>query len=206
MKQIWDYVVSSGLLLAVIGLVISIARYMKINLDIQTEEKLKNVKNQKIKDAIQKAEDMLWTTVQQIANEIVDNLKEKSTDGKLTKEEIDSVRTEAYIRSKKLMGDDCLELLKDYVGDVSGWMLSKIDAYARQAKIPIAIPTTSTNDNACLDINITPKFTGTLTPATEVLSGTITPIVTENQVQITETITPQNDTDIVSTNNGSSSL
>lgn len=134
MNQTWDFLVSTGLLVAIAGLLISALKLGKTYFDLKTEELKKNMKSKELQDAATKAEDAIWTVVMQLANETVDNLKAKAADGKLTQLEIDELRTTAYTRAKQLMGDATYKLLQEYVGDAQAWMLSKIDAISRETK------------------------------------------------------------------------
>ena len=134
MNQTWDFLVSTGLLVAIAGLLISALKFGKTYIDLKTEELKKNMKSKELQDAVTKAEDSIWTVVMQLANETVDDLKAKAADGKLTSIEIDNLRTTAYTRAKQLMGDATYKLLQEYVGDAQAWMLSKIDAMSRETK------------------------------------------------------------------------
>lgn len=134
MNQTWDFLVSTGILVALAGLLVSGLKFGKTYLDLKTEELKKNMKSKELQEAVDKAEDSIWAVVMQLANESVDNLKAKATDGKLTEAEIDDLRTTAYTRAKQLMGDTTYKLLQEYVGDAQTWVLTKIDAMSRDTK------------------------------------------------------------------------
>lgn len=134
MNQTWDFLVSTGILVALAGLLVSGLKFGKTYLDLKTEELKKNMKSKELQEAVDKAEDSIWAVVMQLANESVDNLKAKAADGKLTEAEIDDLRTTAYTRAKQLMGDTTYKLLQEYVGDAQTWMLTKIDAMSRETK------------------------------------------------------------------------
>lgn len=151
MNDTMNYLITA-LLIGIAGLLLSAFKLGKAFVDVKTEELKSKIKDQEIKNAVTQAEDCIWTVVQQLANETVDDLKTKAVDGKLTPLEVENLRTQAYTRSKQLMGETTYKLLQIYTNDVQGWLLTKIDAYARNTKTdlikasPIINNTTNTTD------------------------------------------------------------
>lgn len=132
------FLVSTGLLAALLALAISGLQYLKSYLDMKKNELLKNLSNAAILTAVDKASDAIWDVVMQLAQETADGLKAKSADGKLTADEIIMLRDTAYSRVITLMGENAYHLLNDYTDDVEKWIYTKIDAVARETKIPPA--------------------------------------------------------------------
>lgn len=125
--------IDSGLLFAVLGVLIALLGYAKKYIELKTEELLINIENDAIKEAIMTAEDAIMTTVMQLSQEMVDELKAAAVDGKLTPEEVRVLRDLAYKRAIKLMGKETYDLVASYVEDVGTWFNAKIDAAARIA-------------------------------------------------------------------------
>jgi endonuclease/exonuclease/phosphatase (EEP) superfamily protein YafD len=129
------FLVSSGLMVAILALAMSALRYLKLFLDAKIAELLAKQKSEAITAAVAKANDAIWTVVMQLAQETVDNLKEKALDGKLTPDEITMLRDTAYARSIELMGQQTYGLLNAYAEDVRAWIYTKIDALSRETKL-----------------------------------------------------------------------
>jgi hypothetical protein len=130
-----NQIIQSGLLLAVLGVLVAGLKFAKVYLEAKTTELQTKIGNQAVNDVIDTVEDSIWTVVMQLAQETVDDLKAKASDGKLTAKEIEMLRQTAKNRAIKLMGQETYDVFKDLVADADAWMLSKIDAYSRQAKI-----------------------------------------------------------------------
>ncbi len=135
MDNVVEFLVSTGLLTALLALAISGLRYLKLFIDKKIAELTAKAKNEAVDAAVTKAEDAIWTVVMQLAQETADDLKEKSEDGKLTIDEIKMLRDTAYARSIELMGQQTYGLLNAYAEDVRTWIYTKIDALSRETKL-----------------------------------------------------------------------
>lgn len=140
--NIVGFLVSSGLLVALLALAMSGLKYLKVYLDKKIEELAANKKAALIAQTVAKANDAIWDVVFQLAQESADNLKAAASDGKLTPSEITQLRNTAYNRSVELMGTQTHNLLELYADDVEKWIYTKIDAIARETKLPqvVTIP------------------------------------------------------------------
>ena len=134
-QTIITFLISSGLLVALLAFALSGLKYLKVYLDAKTADLLANNRSVVIKAAVTKAEDSIWAVVFQLAQETVDNIKEKALDGKLTADEITILRDTAYTRAITLMGDKAYSLLYSYTDDVKTWIYTKIDAISRETKL-----------------------------------------------------------------------
>ena len=81
---------------------------------------------------IDAGENCIRTSVVQTNQTIVDNLKAKSTDGKLTAQEAKDIFSIAFDTATKLMGATLVTKLKELVPDFQLWMTSKIEYYVSQ--------------------------------------------------------------------------
>lgn len=137
--QIVNTVISSGLLAAVLGLVLSAAKYAKTWVDAKTTEVTAKIKNATVKHAVSTAEDCATTVAYKMSQTVVDDLKAASADGKLTAEEAAQVKANALAEVKTILSEDVINTVHTEFGDADAWLTSKIEAAVKQ--LHIAAPT-----------------------------------------------------------------
>lgn len=132
--MVMEQLINSGLFTALLAVAVAALIFLKSYITMQTEKLKTEIENEAVLEAIQVAEDSIWTVVMQLANEMVDNIKEASDDGKLTPDEITLIRSTARERALYLMGTEAYKILQLYFNDADAWLYTKIDAYARETK------------------------------------------------------------------------
>jgi hypothetical protein len=85
-------------------------------------------------DILKQAEDFISTAVIETNQKLVDNLKQASSDGKLTPDEISKSFETTYLKVKELMGDEFQEQLSIAVPNNETWIKSKIESYVNLNK------------------------------------------------------------------------
>lgn len=139
--QFVNVVISSGMLAAVLGLVLSAAKYAKALVDAKTAEVTAKIKSDDVKHAVSNAEDCVTTTVYKLAQTTVDDLKSAAADGKLTAEEAAVVKSHALAEVKTLLSADVSKTLDTAFADADSWIKSKIEAAVKQLHIDAPTPT-----------------------------------------------------------------
>lgn len=139
--QIVNTVISSGVLAAVLGLVLSAAKYAKALVDAKTTEVTAKIKNANVKHAVSTAEDCATTVAYKMAQTVVDDIKAKSEDGKLTAEEAAQIKANALAEVKKILSEDTINAVHAEFDDADAWLTSKIEAAVKQLHIDAPTPT-----------------------------------------------------------------
>lgn len=91
-------------------------------------------KNQTVKNALESVEGTVADVVYYMKTTMVDQIKEKSADGKLTKEEIQEILVCAKNRISSIVKEDSLEILSATVNDVDAWLDNKIEKHVELTK------------------------------------------------------------------------
>ena len=133
-EQLLQLLVGSGLLVTIIGTVIKGLQLLGALLEAKTKEVAAKTQNATLEKYITTAEDALWTSVMQLAQDTADDLKNKAADGKLTTEEQAELKANAKAKAIQIMGTEVKDGLSQIYADVEAWMDGKIDTYARTAK------------------------------------------------------------------------
>jgi hypothetical protein len=136
--DIFNVLIQSGLLGVLLGLVISGIKFAKAYIDAKTAEIASKIKDTNIKNAITSAEDCVSTVVLEMAQTVVDDLKSKSADGKLTPDEIKQIQADALAKIEKLVSSDVFNTIDTIFGDAEAWIKSKIEAEVKKNKINAA--------------------------------------------------------------------
>lgn len=139
-SEVINAVISSGLLAAVLGLVLSAAKYAKTVVDAKAAEVAAKIKNADVKHAVDTAADCATTVAYKMAQTVVDDLKAASADGKLTAEEAAQVRTNALREVKMILSNDVIDTIHTEFGDANAWLQSKIEAAVKQLHIDAPAP------------------------------------------------------------------
>ncbi|HEX2938460.1 MAG TPA: hypothetical protein VHO66_06015 [Ruminiclostridium sp.] len=134
-SDIFTMLMSSGLFVVLLGLVISIIKFGKTWIDSKTAETAARIKDLNIRNAVEAAEDCVSTVVLDMAQTVVDDLKEKSADGKLTNDEIASIQKDALTRVEKLITTDVFNTIDTVFGDAQTWLKFKIEAEVKKLKL-----------------------------------------------------------------------
>lgn len=137
-EKIFNILIESGIFGLLVGLVVSVIKYVKALIDAKTAEITANIKDTKIKSAISSAEDCVTTVVLEMAQTVVDDLKAKSADGKLTEDEIKAIKAAAFEKVKKLISGDIYATLSTVFSDVEAWLKCKIEAEVKKLKMTSA--------------------------------------------------------------------
>lgn len=133
--KIFGILIESGIFGLILGLVVSLIRYAKAMIDAKTAEISANIKDSKIRSAISSAEDCVTTVVLEMSQTVVDDLKAKSADGKLTDDEIKAIKSDALEKIKKLISGEIYNTLSTVFGDVEAWLNCKIEAEVKKLKL-----------------------------------------------------------------------
>ena len=92
------------------------------------------IDKQFIRSVIEQAEDFISTAVIETNQVLVDALKEKNEDGKLSAEEVKLAFNTTLSKVYDLMDKDMLESLDMVVADTQKWITSKIEYYINMNK------------------------------------------------------------------------
>lgn len=134
-NEILDIIIKSGLLSVLLGLVISLIKFAKTYIDNKTKETSAKIKDQTTRESIDIVESCITTVVLELSQTIVDDLKDKAADGKLTDEEKASVRNLAVAKVQQLMTDEVYTTLGEVFGNTEKWIEEKIEAEVKKIKI-----------------------------------------------------------------------
>lgn len=96
----------------------------KVKIDAIASEQYR----QDAQTALAHAQDVIDTVVKETNQRLVDDLKRKSADGKLTGEEISQAFNRSYWKTRRLLGDEALGELKEILPDAEAWIAAKIEA------------------------------------------------------------------------------
>lgn len=124
----------TALVVAIGGFITVGFKYLTTLLETKTEALRKEEDRKFAQSLIQKAEDSILTAVVKTNQQLVENLKEASADGKLTKEEMQKAFTTAYEEAISLMGHSVYNQLDEVVADTDKWIKSKIEYFVNQIK------------------------------------------------------------------------
>ncbi len=133
--DIFNMLINSGLFAILLGLVISAIKFAKSYLDAKTAETTAKINDTNIKNAISSAEDCVTTVVLEMSQTVVDDLKAKSADGKLTEDEIKQIQADSLAKIEKLITSDAFNTLDTVFGDAEAWIKSKIEAEVKKYKM-----------------------------------------------------------------------
>ena len=92
------------------------------------------IDKQFVRSVIEQAEDFISTAVIETNQVLVDALKEKNEDGKLSAEEVKLAFNTTLSKVYDLMDKDMLESLDMVVADTRKWITSKIEYYINMNK------------------------------------------------------------------------
>lgn len=92
------------------------------------------IDKQFVRSVIEQAEDFISTAVIETNQTLVDALKEKNIDGKLSSEEVKLAFNTTLSKVYELMDKDMLESLDMVVADTQKWITSKIEYYINMNK------------------------------------------------------------------------
>lgn len=137
-EQIIDFIIQSGLLGVLLGLLISAIKYAKTFLDNKTNETISKINDENIKNAIFITQDIVSTVVLELSQTMVDEMKSKTADGKLSAEDIQTLKEVAVGRIEGLMSEKVYGTISEVFGNVEGWIVEKIEAEIRKTKNSIA--------------------------------------------------------------------
>ena len=141
--DIFSILIQSGLFGVLLGLVLSGIKFAQAYIDAKTAEITSRIKDTNIKNAVISAEDCVSTVVLEMAQTVVDDLKSKSDDGKLTADEIKQIQADALEKVEKLVSSDVYNTLDTIFGDAEAWIKSKIEAEVKKIKIDTSKTTVS---------------------------------------------------------------
>lgn len=133
--KIFDYIVQSGLLAALLGLVASAITYGKKLIDAKEQEVTAKIRDTNIRHAVETVDNAATTIVYKLAQTTVDDLKAKAADGKLTEDEIAQLKADSLSEVKQLVGADVLDTLHTVFGDAEAWITAKIEAAVKSLKL-----------------------------------------------------------------------
>ena len=134
LADLFSLLIQSGLLAAVLGLVISGLKCAKTYIDAKTAEATAKIKDSNVQSALNAAEDCVTTVVLEMAQTVSDDLKAKSADGKLTADDAAKIKEDAVAKIQALLSDDVTNTLNTVFGDAEAWVRSKIEAAVKQLK------------------------------------------------------------------------
>lgn len=126
--ELWNILIESGFLAALLGFAVSVVRCAKTYIDSKTAEAAARIESDKIKNAISVAEDCITTVVSELAQTTVEDLKEKSADGKLSAEDAARVKADAMVKIQSLLSDEVQKAIDEIFDDAEEWISSKIEA------------------------------------------------------------------------------
>ena len=133
--EVFNLFIQSGLFVVLLGLIVSAIKFAKAYIDAKTAEITSKITDTNIKNAINRAENCVTTVVLEMAQTVVDDLKSKSADGKLTDDEIKQIQADALAKVKQLVSTDVYNTLGIVFGDVEAWIKSKIEAEVKKTKM-----------------------------------------------------------------------
>ena len=175
--KIFDYVVQSGLLVALLGFAVSAIKYGKQGIDAKTKESTVKIKDTNTRHAVDTVENAATTVVYKMAQTTVDDLKEKAADGKLTADEIAQLKADSLAEVKQLVGTDVVNTIQTVFGDAEAWITAKIECAVKSMKLnaPITIVGNTTNyapivPASAADGSAAPLPTETITTPTETIT------------------------------------
>ncbi len=99
-------------------------RYVVEKIALIKDEKVQNI----TMNALSRADDLAEKVVKKLQQTVVNDFKEKSKDGKLTKDEIREVSSKAKRELELLMNDELYTSLEKTVGDVNLYMQNLIES------------------------------------------------------------------------------
>ena len=131
-NEILDIIIKSGLLSVLLGLVISLIKFSKTYIDKKTKERKAKIKNQNIRESIDIVESYITAVVLELSTTIVDDLKYKAAGGKLTDDDVVSIRNLAVAKVQQLLDDDDYSTLDEVFGNTEKWIVEKIEAEVKK--------------------------------------------------------------------------
>jgi hypothetical protein len=150
--DVFNIFIQSGFFGMLLGLVISGVKYAKTYLDAKTAETSAKIKDTNIKSAVNSAENCVTTVVLEMAQTVVDDLKSKSTDGKLSSDEIKQIHSDAVDKVHTLLSNDAFNTISTVSGDAEAWISSKIEAAVKKLKLSTATDPLTNVSGQTLDI------------------------------------------------------
>lgn len=133
--DIINILIQTGLFGVLLGLVLSGIKFAQAFIDAKTAEIISRIKDTNIKNAVISAEDCVSTVVLEMSQTVVDDLKSKSADGKLTADEIKQIQEDALAKIEELVSSDVYNTLNTIFGDAEAWIKSKIEAEVKKTKL-----------------------------------------------------------------------
>lgn len=133
-EQIMDFIIQSGLLGVLVGLLVSVIKYAKTFLDNKTNETLSKINDENIKNAIFITQDLVSTVVLELSQTMADEMKKKTADGKLSAEDVKTLKSVAIERIEKLMSEKVYSTINEVFGNVENWLNEKIESEVRKSK------------------------------------------------------------------------
>jgi hypothetical protein len=132
--DVFNVILQSGLLGVLLGLVVSGVKCAKTYIDTKTAESASKIKDTNINNAVNISENCVSTVVLEMAQTVVDDLKAKSADGKLSPDEIQQIKSDAINKVQTLISTDVYNTLGSVFGDANAWIKSKIEAAVKELK------------------------------------------------------------------------
>ena len=130
-----DFLNESGIIVTITSTVVSVIGalicYLLTILANFFRKKAKEIDNVTAKELAETTINILDTSIQstivKVQNDIVDGLKEKSEDGKLTEEEILEIRRTVLDTVKNTLSEESKEVLSKFVGDLDEFVLVLVE-------------------------------------------------------------------------------
>ena len=129
-----EMLINSGLVAALIGLVLALIKLAGAWVGVKVEQLKQRIGNEKLNQAIDVAYAVVSQVVQQTAQELGDDLKAKTEDGKLTEEEKVQLKETALYNIKRILKQEVKEVLKEVFDDPDIWISSAVEAEVRKLK------------------------------------------------------------------------
>lgn len=130
-----DFLNESGIIVTITSTVVSVIGalicYLLTILANFFRKKAKEIDNVTAKELAETTINILDTSIQstivKVQNDIVDGLKEKSEDGKLTEDEILEIRRTVLDTVKNTLSEESKEVLSKFVGDLDEFVLVLVE-------------------------------------------------------------------------------
>jgi hypothetical protein len=121
------FLMTSGILVAVGGLVVTAIKYGVAWFNVKRDELLEKMHDKKVADALRKASDLVTMAVIQTAQVEAKKFKEAIADGKLSDEEKAELFQIAKDRALTLITNDMASLIVEDIGDLDAWLDAQIE-------------------------------------------------------------------------------
>ncbi len=126
--------ISVAITAVIIPMLIAGGKYLVAWLKLKTEQISKQVKNENVKQYVSLLNGVVVDVVSELNQTTVDGLKAASSDGKLTKEDADKIKNEAFSKVLTILGSKGKDALKLLYEDVDALIKSRIERTVRYLK------------------------------------------------------------------------